>query len=413
MRRPLCAAVVAALLAGCAASEPPAEPRVLRVVMADDWASAPAFRDVVATFEADHDDVEVRVEAVPFSQIPDLVRNAADLDDPYDLAHWHAFSAAAGGFAEPLDEQWERAGLLPEEYLPGAVEDVTWEGRRYGVPLDVNALVLLVNRAQLAAAGVEHDALTDAEGFLEVARTIVDSGAAERAITSSVSTWAAYGWIRAFGGDVLTTGPEGETVFTFDDPATVAAIDLLGQLAGQELATPLHSPDQAIDAVQLFTGGTAAIHPTGSWDLAVAGRASEVTDEDVDAVPLPRGHGDTGTVLGGSSLFVPEGSEHADLAFDLALALTEDEVAMTFAEQEGRLPARRRVYEDPAASFTERPAMATVVAELEEADVLPLYAYPDLLEDFRNALELVLRGQQDAATAMRQVQERAEGSASR
>jgi ABC-type glycerol-3-phosphate transport system substrate-binding protein len=43
---------------------------------------------------------------------------------------------------------------MPEDYLPGAVLDVTWDGQRYGVPLDVNALVLLANGDLLEAAGV-------------------------------------------------------------------------------------------------------------------------------------------------------------------------------------------------------------------------------------------------------------------
>lgn len=407
MRRTLCASLAVALLVGCSSAPAPPEPQVLRVIMADDWASSPAFRSVVADFEAANEQVEVRVEAVPFSQVPDLTRNASDLGQPYDLAHWHAFSAAAAGIAEPLDDQWEQRGLTAEEYLPGAIEDVTWEGRRYGVPLDVNALVLMVNRAQLEAAGVAREDLASAGDFLEVARTIVSAGGAERAITSSVSTWVAYGWIRAFGGDVMHLDDAGEPVFTFDDPAAVAAIELLGALATEDLTSEPFAPDQAIDAVQWFTGGVAAIHPTGSWDLPVAERATQVTEEDVDAVPLPRGDGETGTVLGGSSLFVPAGSDQVELAFDLALALTEDDVAFTFAEEEGRLPARRRVYDQVESLYPDRPAMATVVAELEDAHVLPLYAYPSLLEDFRNALELVLRGQ-DARTAMGLVQERAE-----
>ncbi|MEX0834841.1 MAG: extracellular solute-binding protein, partial [Nitriliruptor sp.] len=133
-----------ALLTGCASGTAAAPRPALSVVLADDWETAPTVRQVVRDFERDHE-VRVQVQAAPFSQIPDLVRNASDLGDPFDLAHWHAFAAAADGLAEPLDERWRVAGLRAADYLPGAVDDVTWEGVRYGVPLDVNALVLLAS----------------------------------------------------------------------------------------------------------------------------------------------------------------------------------------------------------------------------------------------------------------------------
>jgi multiple sugar transport system substrate-binding protein len=112
----------------------PSDPAVLRVVMADDWATAPVVREVVDDFERDHPGVRVQMQAAPFSRIPELVAAGTGAEQPYDLAHWHAFAAAAAGLAEPLDDRWEAAGLRDEEYLPGALADVVWLGTRYGVP---------------------------------------------------------------------------------------------------------------------------------------------------------------------------------------------------------------------------------------------------------------------------------------
>src|SRR5690554_6012972 len=99
LTQPACAAIVA--------SE---EPAVVRVIMADDWANAPVVREVIDAFERDHD-ARVQMQAAPFSQIPQLVASAQRLEQPFDLAHWHAFAAAAAGLAQPLDEAWARAGL--------------------------------------------------------------------------------------------------------------------------------------------------------------------------------------------------------------------------------------------------------------------------------------------------------------
>jgi multiple sugar transport system substrate-binding protein len=397
--------LLAGLASACASSSsPPNDPVVLRVIMADDWATAPVVREVIDDFERDHEAVRVQVQGAPFSQIPDLVASGTSLEQPYDLAHWHAFAAAAAGLAEPLDEQWEEAGLTAEEYLPGAVEDVTWLGRRYGVPLDTNALVLLVNRDLLQQAGLTADDLRTVDGFRAAAAEVTGSGAAEHAMSISASSWPAYGWIRAHGGDLLEVDPDtGEPTFTFDDPDTIAALDLIADLVAEGQAPPPFAPDLALDSVQSFAQGTLAMHATGSWDLPVIARATG-GELDVAVLPLPQQDpADPHTVLGGSSLFVPVGSPNADLAFELMLRLTEDDVALRLAEEEGRLPARARVFDEPL--FRSDPLVAAFVDQLPYAEVMPLIAYPEVADVFREALEDTVSGRLTPAEAMERVQD--------
>jgi multiple sugar transport system substrate-binding protein len=403
VRRTWAIVVLAALGSACAASPPPADPVLLRVVMADDWATAPAVREVIDDFERDHDHVRVQVQGTPFSQIPELVASGISLEQPYDLAHWHAFAAAAAGLAEPLDDHWEIAGLTDEEYLPGAVADVTWLGQRYGVPLDTNALVLLANRRVLSDAGLEPDDLRTLDGFREAVDRITTTGAADHAMSVSASSWPAYGWIRAHGGELVQIDQTtGEPTFSFDHPDTIAALELLVELVRDGAAPPPFAPDLALDAVQIFAQGSLAMHASGSWDLPVIARATG-GELDVAVLPLPqRDPSDPRTVLGGSSLFVPVGSAHPDLAFELMLRLTEDEVALRLAEEEGRLPARARVFEEPL--FRSDPLVAAFVDELPTAEVMPLIAYPEVADVFREALEDAVSGRLEPAEALAEIQ---------
>jgi multiple sugar transport system substrate-binding protein len=403
VRRPWPVLVLALLVSACAASAAPPDPVVLRVVMADDWATAPAVREVIDDFERDHAGVRVQVQGAPFSQIPELVASGHVLEQPYDLAHWHAFAAGGAGLAEPLDEHWRRAGLTAEEYLPGALEDVTWRGVRYGVPLDTNALVLLVNRRALAEAGLDTAALSTLEGFRDVATHVTESGAVDHAMAVSASSWPAYGWIRAHGGELVRVDAStGAPTFTFDHPDTVAALELVVDLVHSGQAPPPFAPDLALDAVQTFAQGSVAMHASGSWDLPVVARAAS-GDVEVAVLPLPQADPDRPrTVLGGSSLFVPAGSPHTDLAFELMLRLTEDQVALRLAEEEGRLPARERVFQDPL--FTSDPLLAAFVAELPHAEVMPLIAYPEVADVFREALEDTVTGRLSPTEAMDLVQ---------
>ncbi len=411
VRRDLRALVVLPVLAAvaCTGTSTAATPIVLRVVMADDWATAPIVTDVVAAFEEEHDGVRVQLQGSPFSQIPDLIASAIELGQPHDVAHWHAFAAAAAGHAQPLDDLWEAAGLTRREYLPGAVEDVLWLDRVYGVPLDVNALVLLVNEDVFEAADVALADLGTPESFAEAAHGLVDSGAVQHAITVSGSSWATYGWIVANGGSLVEIAADGSARFTFDDPAVIESLELLAGLVRDGAAPPPFAPDLALDSVAAFSLGEVAMHPSGSWDLPLTRRARQLDVEvdDVTVLPLPQADPSAPrTVLGGSSLFVPVGAEHRDLAFELMLRLTADDVARELAFVEGRLPARQRVYEDPG--FAESSGLAAFVEVLPDARVMTLIAYPEVAAAFRDALESVFSLRESPAGAMERLQQHAQ-----
>lgn len=397
---------VAVVLAACAAVPTANQQTILRVVMADDWASTAVVGEVVADFEAAHDGVRVQIESSPFSQIQDLVVTASDIGEPYDVAHWHAFAAAAADMAEPLDDLWERHGLRAAEYLPGAYEDVVWARRRYGIPLDTSALVLLANQEAMRDAGVRARDLATLDGFREAVTRLTDADRGQYAVTVSASSWAAYGWVRAHGGDLVDIDDDGHPTFTFDDPRAIAAVDLLGQMVADGAAPSPFAPDQALDAVQAFAQGMTVLHPSGSWDLPVTAGSTTTRLREIQVLPLPSGGKDAGTVLGGSSLFVPRGAAHRELAFAFMLAMTEDDVALRLAQEEGRLPARHRVFEDPW--FREDPGIAAVVDQLPRASVMRVIAYPEISNVFRETLERVLTGAQDAQSAMLAAQRYAE-----
>lgn len=409
--------MLAALVVACSGPVVGSDTVTLRAVMADDWVSAPVVVEAVDRFEQEHDGVRVQLHGAPFSQIPELVASAAELGQPYDVAQWHAFAAAAAGLAQPVDDLWESAGLDGDGYLPGALLGVTWDGQRVGVPLDVNALVLMANRELLAAAAVEEQDLADTEGFERRVSQLAALQGTDHAITVTNSSWAAYGWILAGGGQLLELASDGTAAldgdgrptFTFDDPRTVAAIErLVALVEAGDAPSPL-AVDLARDSVAVFADGRAALHASGSWDLPVARRAiqTEVAVEDIAVLPLPQvDPEEPRTVLGGSSLFVPADAEHRELAFGLMLALTEPELGLALTEQEGRLPALREVYDHPV--FETSPDLAAFVAQLEHATIMPLIGYPEIATAFQDGLEAALSGRRTPAMAMAEVQAVAE-----
>lgn len=404
-RRAAAAALLALLVSACGSgSQADEATTTLRVLMADDWAGTPAVVAAVRDFEREHDGVRVQIQGQTFARIPDSVRAAIESGEPIDVAQWHAFAAAAQGLAEPLDEEWER--LDPDAFLPGAIDDVRWEGRYYGVPLDVNAMVLMLNADRLAEVGLAVPSEPTSFGDIAaIARATTSADGSRRGLAIASSSWSSYGWIRANGGEVVDIGEDGKVRFLLDSPEVVEALAFLGGLVRSGVAFPPVAQQASTDAFALFQTQTAALHVSGSWETpSLEGEPWELAVR-----PLPRGMTGTteGSALGGSSLFVPRDSANRRLAFAFMVHLTSDEYALRLAQEEGRLPARRAVFDAP---FFDSPMLQTVIAQLETARPMRLIAFPDAARAFTGAIDAILTGRADAAAALADAQESAEQS---
>jgi multiple sugar transport system substrate-binding protein len=401
--------LVVLILPACSPLQLDAEdtPVILKVLMTDDWGSRPAFLAAVRDFEAGHDGVLVEVEKLPIRNMAETVRAQVDAGEPADLVQWHAYAAGAQGLAEPLEDLWRKAGMETGEFFPGAVADVEWDGHLYGVPLDINALVLFYRPESFAAAGLaapgRGTTFKDLERYGDVLAVPDDS---KRVIAIANSYWAAYGWVKANGGELVTV-EEGQPKFTLDSPAVVQTLEFLSRMVKENKAYAPQGATSSADSLALFRSGNAVMHASGSWDLAELDR--ETLGTTYGAAPMPQGiTGQTrGSVTGGSSLFVPKGAKNRELAFELARTITADEHALRLAKEERRLPVRPRAYEDP---FFDDPILDVVLEQLETAYPLLIEAFPEAAAAWDVAFNDVLRNGIDPATALREAQAKAVSS---
>ena len=406
--RPLVAVlVVLAALAAACSDDPSSEQTVsLRVMMTDDWVTEP-FLAAVRDFESSHPNVRVNVETTPISHMLDTVSAAVKSGNSPDVVQAHAFSAAAQSLAQQVDDLWAADKPLDtSEFLPGAMDDVTWAGRLYGVPLDTNALFLLYNAEHYSAAGMAGPkGRISFDQFEQAARALTTDDGNRRALAMPTSTWWTYGWIRAAGGDLMRVGPDGKVQLTFDDPGAVAALGFLSRLVRDGLAHPPTAADShSDDAFTLFREARASTLASGSWDLAAVRRLPGGSRFETALLPSGTAAGG-GSVMGGSSLFVPTGSRHRDLAFEFMTHLVSDTYALRLAKEEGRLPVRPRLYEDP---FFDRPELTAVIDQLPSASPMKLTAFPEAHQVFADAVDRVLRAGEDPATVMADAQRRAQ-----
>ena len=378
---------LAAAGVACGSDGPEQPTTLLRVLMTDDWVTVP-FVDAVRSFEREHPTVRVVIEKGPISLLTDAVRAGISSGAPPDVVQGHAFSAAGQGLAQPLDDLWA-AHLDEAEFFPGAVEDVIWAGHRYGVPLDTNALVLLYNAELLRQAGVAEPRpdMTFPE-FEAMAKALTSADGQRRGFVVTNSTWWTYGWIKANGGETVEIAEDGRPSLHLDSPQVVQTVSFLSGLIQKGYAFPPRAADSHTgDAVALFASGAAAIHASGSWDLVTLRRG--LPNSDFRVALMPKGPGGVpGSAMGGSSMWVPEGAEHRDLAFAFMTHLISDANAIRLAKEEGRLPVRPRVFEDP---FFADPALRVFYEQLQSAHPPKLGAFDGPSEEFTTALEEVFR----------------------
>jgi multiple sugar transport system substrate-binding protein len=409
IRRPLALLMlVCVVLGACSDSpEPDAPATRLRVLMTDDWGSRPAFLAAVRDFESSHDGVRVDVQKLPIRNMAESVRGQVADGDPVDLVQWHAYAAGAQGLAEPVEDLWREAGLSTEEFFPGAVADVQWGEHLYGVPLDINALVLFYRPESFAAAGIPPPGDGTTFGDLErYGDAFATADGSPLVIALANSYWAAYGWVRANGGELVTV-VDGKPKFSLDSPEVIDTLSFLSRLVKQGKAFAPTGANSSADSLALFRSGRAAIHASGSWDLAKLDKETLGTTYGASLMP----HGTTGTtegtVTGGSSLFIPKGAQHRELAFELAQTIIADEHALRLAKEERRLPVRPRVYSDP---FFDDPALDVVLKQLETAHPLLIEAFPEAAEAWDAAFNDVLRDGADPAQTLKVAQAKAESS---
>lgn len=395
-RLALAGLVAATLVASCTttadeAATPAASPRTLTVMLADDWASADAVVDAITDFEAEHG-VRVVTRPAAFSELEEFM--FADRSGPkeIDVSQWHAFAAGALGLAQDVTVRFS-SEYDDDLFVPGAVEDVTWDDRVYGVPLDVNAMVLVVNTTLLDELGHSLDELATWDGVEAVARSAEQlriGGGDHVAFTHLPnSTWSLFAWLRANGGRWFTRDPgTGTTTLQLSSPEVHETFAFLQGLTSGGRAVADDETDTDADAYPLFVEGRTLALASGTWDVA---RLEDDANVDFEwaVVPMPQGPSadGPGTVLGGSSLYVTEHADDAALAWEFVTHLVEPEYALRYAEDDGRLPARTDVLAD---ELFDQPRYATAVDALPHASAMQLIVYPRVLDIATKAIFDVL-----------------------
>ncbi len=373
----------------------------LDVWLATDYAEEAPIQDAIAEFSEVYPHIKVNTRGIEWGEMINQIRLAVTGGSPPDMAHQHAFAMGAQGLAEPVDDLWEKWGE-EETFVPGAIEDVVWKGKKYGVPLDINTTFYLYNKKLFEENGIGEPPNTMDE-LLEVSRKLTADDGSRYGFVNSASAWNLYGHVVAEGGELLIE--EGDTPqVNLDGPIVKEVVKKYTELSTVHEVAPIPPAQQrqTDHPVAMFGTGRAASFVSGPFDLSRIENEFPDVYEDVGTAVIPGP--EKGSTMGGGSLFVPKGSENKVAAFELMKWFISDKYAIRLAEEMGRHPVKTHLYEN---ELYQDPLLQPFIETLQYAKPYKLEAYPEANDAWSQAIRDIFNGA-DVENTLDQAQKTAE-----
>lgn len=301
----------------------------------------PYFYDLIERFNAEHPDIEVEFELIPWGGAHELYTTSLAAGDAADVI-FHVTSQWGTAFwdmgvLEPLDDYvagWAQSDEIPQS---------AWDGSRagpdepiFGIPFTLLPSLLYYRADWFDQLGL--DPPDTYEDFLHAARVITDEidgayGFAMRGSRGGTRIWLSF-IMPAVDGEWF----EADGRSTFRRPEAIEAAQAYIDLFQEHRVTP---PSAVTDGFsELIEGFQSGL--TGMLVHHVQSAASHVQvlgDERVGVAMMPAINGKRWSQAGLQHYVIPASSANKDAAFQLASWLAAPEQATFFGRTIGAVPA--------------------------------------------------------------------------
>jgi multiple sugar transport system substrate-binding protein len=367
---------------------------------------ADSLNALLDEWNADHADIQVKPLFVNNDKALQKLTVALQGGEPPDITYQYGSSlasvAAAPGLVDLTD--WVQTPDVDwEDFIPGAREAATVDGKVLGIPALVDNLALVYNKDLFDQAGLDYPTPDWTWDDLRAAAKALTDPAEKRfgfaypmdASEDSVWHWDPLLWQK--GGSILT---EDGSKAAFNSPEGVEALELFAGMAVDDKSVYLDIQNSAY--TNLFNSGRIGMLETGPWDLA------SFPDVDYGVEILPGFDGDHQTIAGPDMWCVfDNGGGKKEAALEFLQWLTAAEQVQKEDLATGHLPIRLSVADDEA--FVGRMAEALpgvdVFAEnlqnVKQARPV-LDAYPQISEAMGTAIVSALLGESEPKAALDQ-----------
>lgn len=248
-----------------------------------------------------------------------------------------AIEYVQGGVIEALDERIAAAGIDLSVYTPEITKLYSFDGKQYGIPKDMDAWVMIYNRATFDEHGVQPPAADWTwDDMVRIGQELLDKSG-DRGNIIGYNLGMAFGCadsVYQSGGRFVS---EDGTKATMDSAESVAGFTRLLDLMDAGLV-PNPAERSDFNALNALTSGNLPLAMIPSWQISAVAEA--VTDAlPLAAVRLPSTNGNYACNTNGLSYMMNVNTPAKDAAFDLLASLTSLEGARLHAAHGAGLPA--------------------------------------------------------------------------
>ena len=311
------------------------------------------------------------------------------------------------GLLRPADDLFgDGPGRVPAgDFDPNVLAAITFDGRRYALPLDVHPQGMFYNKALFRRAGLDPEAPpTDRDSFLDAARRVGELPAQNGASFFGFAfTWLRLDCLtlmRQFGGRLLAEDGSPEPLTS---PANVEALAFARERIVESGLAP-RPEAMALDSFIGFRQGRIGMIFQGIFMLPELERQAEQSDLEFAGAPLPTLGVEPAAIMDSHALCLDPRLEGEKLEAARRFVAFLSGNSLTWATG-GQVPARQ--------SLRQTPEFAAMEVQSAFASQIPYGFYPpqvDFIFEFQTefdlAVESVLRGTKPPAVALAAAQTR-------
>lgn len=374
---------------------------------------ADAIEKIISDYNASQN--EVVVEGISSPDFQKQLTSLSASQGTFDISDHFGNAVgswAAKGILEPLDDYLAADGVNTADFVPAAMDQMTYDGKIYSMPIAVHSFQLLYNKDLLDQAGVavpttmdELAAAIKALTKQDADGTITQMGLGDPSPSTTLTT---LGYV--FGGTWDANGAPTPT-----DPKNIEAlswyqknvVDLVG---ADNLAKFNSGLGEYMSAQDPFYIGKTAMVIDGEWRAVNIPSTAPDLNWGVTSIPYVTSDLADTTQLTASTLFIPANSQHKEAAATFLAYLVSDEGMTKFSLALGNLPSRLDLLDSSAYDGIDQ--FSVWLDALKSDNVHALSSAPYSAEystDLGAAFDDIVRGAATPQEAMDKVQKNTAG----
>lgn len=335
---------------------------------------------VMKEWNAEHPEEQVTGEALPQTSDSNAAVQAAIVAGNVPCLVYNMDGAgiqqfvATGGVVN-LSETFDDADAFIEERTGNErATGYAFGDEFYSVPWKSNPDMVLYNKDVFAQAGLdpENPGITNYTEFAAAANKIVESGAADYALTLGTGGEYFWNWWDWYPLYIAATGGQQAVVDgtpKFGSAEGVAAGELLRGLV-EDGSIPKQIPPNTWP----FGEGSAAMFITGSYTVSALRNSEKVTDLGAFPVPLPDGssQSDVWTFADAKVVSLFSNCENKASAWDFLKFSMSEENDVALLEAAWQIPLRQGMADLDNAVFQEQPVVKTFAEQADRTTDVPV-----------------------------------------